>query len=92
MIAMEQLRKMKPNAILVNAARGSIVNEEDLYRALNEGVIRGAALDAFSQEPARDLPLFELDRVVVTPHLGAFSKDAMTRMSLAAVENIVQNV
>lgn len=92
MITMEQFRKMKPNAILVNAARGSIVNETDLYEALDRGLIRGAALDAFSQEPARDLPLFRLDHVVVTPHLGAFSRDAMTRMSLAAAENIIQNV
>ena len=92
MITMEQFRKMKPNAILVNAARGSIVNETDLYEALDRGLIRGAALDAFSQEPARDLPLFRLDHVVVTPHLGAFSRDAMTKMSLAAAENIIQNV
>ena len=92
MIAMEQLRQMKPTAILVNAARGSIVNEEDLYDALREGIIRGAALDAFSVEPARDLPLFTLDNVVVTPHLGAFSKQAMTRMSMTAAEQIVQHV
>ena len=91
-IAMEQLRMMKSNVILVNAARGGIVNEEDLYTALTTGVIRGAALDAFSREPAKDLPLFELDNVVVTPYLGAFSKEAMTRMSIVATENIIQNV
>lgn len=92
MITMEQLRLMKKNVILVNAARGGIVNEADLYTALTEGVIRGAALDAFSVEPAKDLPLFALDNVVVTPHLGAFSKEAMTRMSMIAAEQIVQNV
>jgi len=83
---------MKSSAILVNAARGSIVNEEDLYTALTTGVIRGAALDAFSVEPAKDLPLFRLDNVVVTPHLGALSKEAMTRMSIIATENIIQSV
>lgn len=92
MIAMEQLRMMKPSAILINAARGSIVDEAALYTALTTGVIRGAALDAFAVEPAKDLPLFQLDNVVVTPHLGAFSKDAMTRMSMIAAENIIQNV
>lgn len=92
MIAMEQLRMMKPNAILINAARGSIVDESALYTALATGVIRGAALDAFAVEPAKDLPLFQLDNVVVTPHLGAFSKEAMTKMSMVATENIIQNV
>lgn len=92
MITMDQLRMMKPSVILVNAARGSIVNEADLYTALSTGIIQGAALDAFSVEPAKDLPLFQLDNVVVTPHLGAFSKDAMTQMSIMATENIIQNV
>lgn len=92
MIAMEQLRMMKPNAILINAARGSIVNESALYTALTTGVIRGAALDAFAVEPAKDLPLFQLDNVVVTPHLGAFSKEAMTKMSMIATENVIQSV
>lgn len=92
MITMNQFRMMKPSAILVNAARGSIVNEADLYTALSSGIIQGAALDAFSVEPAKNLPLFQLDNVVVTPHLGAFSKDAMTQMSIMATENIIQNV
>lgn len=92
MIGLEQFRMMKPSAILINTARGGIVNEADLYTALTGGLIRGAALDAFSTEPARDLPLFALENVVVTPHLGAFSKEAMTRMSLVSAENIVQNV
>ena len=92
MIGREQFERMKPNAILVNTARGGIVDESDLYDALTSGQICGAALDAFSVEPAKDIPLFSLENVVVTPHLGAFSKEAMTRMSLVSAENIVQNV
>ena len=93
MISLEQMKMMKPSAILINAARGSIVNEEDLYTALTTGLIAGAALDAFAVEPPpKETPLFELDNVVVTPHLGAFSEDAMTLMSIVATQNIIDNV
>ncbi|MBR6374068.1 MAG: hypothetical protein IKS20_12890, partial [Victivallales bacterium] len=76
LIGERELALMKPKALLVNASRGGIVNEEALYNALKNGVIGGAALDVMEQEPFdTQSPLFTLDNVVVTPHLAAFSAD-----------------
>ena len=69
MIGEKELRKMKRTALLINTARGPIIDEPALVRALREGWIRGAALDVFEQEPPPlDNPLFELDNVILTPH------------------------
>ena len=60
---------MKPTAMLVNASRGGIVNENDLYHALKEGTIAAAALDVFEQEPVnQDNPLLTLDNIILSPH------------------------
>lgn len=71
MIAEPQLRAMKPNAVIVNIARGPVIVEADLIRALQEGWIAGAALDVFEQEPLPpDSPLWDMEKVIVTPHVS----------------------
>ncbi|MGB5810032.1 MAG: phosphoglycerate dehydrogenase [Polyangiales bacterium] len=82
--------KMKSGALLVNAARGGIVDEEALARAAKAGEIAGAALDVFSQEPiASDSPLLGLDNVLCTPHLGASTSEAQERVAVEIAEQAV---
>jgi len=77
MIGMEQLRKMKDSAIIINTARGSIIDEKAMTIALKEGIIAGAALDATDPEPpAADSPLFGLDNVIFTGHSGHSSPES----------------
>ncbi|MEW6424737.1 MAG: phosphoglycerate dehydrogenase [Bacillota bacterium] len=90
LISEERLRLMKKEAVLINTARGELVDEEALYRALKNGWIKGAALDVFAQEPPADSPLLELDNVVVTPHIGAYTREANLKMGLAAARNIIK--
>lgn len=73
------LATAKPDLRIVNTARGGIVNEHDLYEALRDGVIAGAGLDVFEEEPCTDSPLFGLPNVVVTPHLGASTREAQDK-------------
>ena len=80
---------MKPAAILINVARGGIVNETDLHQALKTGQIAGAGLDVFEQEPPHDSPLLELENVVLTPHTAAFTHEAMNTMSMGVVEQLI---
>ncbi len=89
MINASTLGLMKPTAILINAARGEIVNETDLYRALKDGVIAGAGLDVFENEPPTESPLLELDNVVLTPHTAAFTTEAMNNMNVGVVEQLI---
>jgi D-3-phosphoglycerate dehydrogenase len=84
----ELLSKAKSNLILINAARGGIVNENDLAEALKTGVIAGAGLDVFSSEPITESPLFSLGNVVVTPHLGASTDEAQENASVAICEQV----
>ncbi len=74
---------------LVNAARGGIVDEQELYAALKEGRIAGAALDVYAEEPCTDSPLFELDNVITTPHLGASTPEAQERAGTQAAESVL---
>jgi D-3-phosphoglycerate dehydrogenase len=80
---------MKPAALLINAARGGIVNEADLYQALKTGRIAGAGLDVFEEEPPHDSPLLDLENVVLTPHTAAFTHEAMSKMSMGVVEQLI---
>ena len=89
MIDTAALKSMKPNAILINAARGGIINEADLYSALKEGVIAGAGIDVFEQEPPFDSPLMELDNAVLTPHTAAFTFEGMNNMSSGVVDQLI---
>ncbi|MEV3900749.1 phosphoglycerate dehydrogenase [Mycobacterium sp. NPDC050551] len=75
----DALAKIKPGAIIVNAARGGLIDEQALADAITSGHIRGAGLDVFATEPCTDSPLFELPQVVVTPHLGASTAEAQDR-------------
>ena len=84
----DRLATMKPTARLVNVARGGIVVEEDLADALRDGVIAGAALDVFDSEPMTESPLFGLDNVVVTPHLGASTEEAQDKAGTQVAEAI----
>ncbi|MDY6995131.1 MAG: phosphoglycerate dehydrogenase [Actinomycetota bacterium] len=79
LIGKESLAKIKPGVIIVNAARGGLVDEEALAEAITGGQVRGAGIDVFASEPCTDSPLFDLPQVVVTPHLGASTAEAQDR-------------
>jgi phosphoglycerate dehydrogenase-like enzyme len=83
------LALMKPTAFLINTARGAIVNEADLLEALRNKQIAGAGLDVFEEEPPGKHPLFELDKVVVTPHAGGADVQSRDDMALSAAQAIV---
>ena len=85
----ELLKSMKKNCIIINAARGGIVNEIDLDRALNENLIFGAGLDVFETEPpAENNPLLKNKKVFLSPHTAAFTEECMTRMGKETIQNI----
>jgi len=85
------LSKMKPHAILINCARGKIVNENDLYETLKGKKIKGAGFDVFATEPLEaDSKLKELDNIVLTPHLGGSTEEAQFRVGEMAAHQIVE--
>ena len=89
LIAKEELKQMKKNCILVNTARGGIINEKDLIWALTNKKIYGAGLDVFETEPPlKDNPLFQLDNVLLTPHNAALTLECRKRMAVETCENI----
>ena len=90
LIGAEQLALMKPEAMLINCARGGVVDEEALYRALVEKKIAGAALDVFEKEPPAGSPLLELDNVIATPHLGALTREAQAYVALQVAEQVLK--
>ena len=79
LIGRELLKKAKPELRVINVARGGIVDEEALFEALSNGTIAGAALDVFNKEPTTESPLFSLPNIVVTPHLGASTREAQDK-------------
>ena len=91
MLSAERLSLMKPNAILINAARGGLVDEDALKAALKEGRIGGAALDVFKMEPPEDRELLELPNFIVTPHLGGSAEEAILAMGRAAIGGLDDN-
>ena len=76
MLTKEHMKKMKPTSYVINAARGNIIDENDLNEALNEGLIAGAAVDVFSKEPAKENVLFNNPKAVLTPHVAASTAEA----------------
>jgi D-3-phosphoglycerate dehydrogenase len=88
MIGAPELARVKPNLVLVNAARGGIVDEAALYDALKTGRIAAAGLDVFAAEPCTDSPLFELENVVATPHLGASTDEAQEKAGVAVARSV----
>src|SRR4029079_6448124 len=83
-----ELHKVRPHLVLVNAARGGIVDEQALYDALKTGRIAGAGLDVFASEPCTDSPLFALENVVATPHLGASTDEAQEKAGVAVARSV----
>ena len=73
---MSQLKLMKENSVIINTARGGLVDEKDLKKALEEGIIRGAALDVFSNEPATSNIIFDTPNLILTPHIAASTVEA----------------
>jgi glyoxylate reductase len=92
-IAEEELRLMKPTAILINVARGPVVDSSALYSALKEGWIRAAAMDVTDPEPILpDDPLLTLENLVVTPHIGSASEESRRQMCLMAARNLLAGI
>jgi len=89
MINRETIAKMKKGAMLINCARGGIVNEDDLYEALKSGHLAGAALDVFGTEPPGMIKLMELPNFICTPHLGASTREAQDNVAQDVAEQIV---
>jgi len=89
LIDKNSFKKMRNGVILINCARGGIVNEKDLYEAIKGGKVAGAALDVFEKEPAVGNPLLELEEVIGTPHLGASTGEAQENVSIAIAQQIV---
>jgi D-3-phosphoglycerate dehydrogenase / 2-oxoglutarate reductase len=96
LIGEAQLRRMKPSAFLINTARGPIVEDSALYRALKEGWIAGAGLDDIEEEPAKQLdwkpanPLFGLDNVLITPHAAYYSEEAISTVRGFTAHEVVR--
>ena len=90
MIGEKELRMMKRGAILVNTARGQVVDQDALYDALSSGHLGGAGLDVFREEPiSKDSPLLKLENAVLVPHIGSASKNTRATMATMCAENII---
>ena len=88
LIGVEALKKVKPSVRIINAARGGVLDEAALFDAITEGRVAGAGLDVFATEPCTDSPLFTLDQVVATPHLGASTDEAQERAGIAVAVSV----
>ena len=90
LINMNSLKNMKKNTIIINTARGGIVNEKDLDKALREKIIFGAGIDVFEKEPINlDNPLIQNDRVLLSPHSATFTDECKIRMAKQTVQNLI---
>jgi D-3-phosphoglycerate dehydrogenase len=82
LISEDQIRKMKPSVRIINAARGGLINQDDLYKAIINDKVAGAAIDVFEEEPPVSHPLLKNDKVIVTPHLGASTAEAQRDIAI----------
>lgn len=90
LLTYDHFKLMKKSAIFINASRGSTINEADLVKALQEGLILGAGLDVFEQEPLpADHPLLQMKQVVLTPHIGSATAETREAMAMLAAKNLV---
>jgi D-3-phosphoglycerate dehydrogenase len=92
LLGKDRIAKMKKGAILVNTSRGGIVDETALYEALKSGMLYGAGLDVFEQEPLKSSPLAELDCVVMTPHVGAQTAEGQKRAGVEVAELVIKEL
>ena len=88
-IKKEELSMMKESSFLINASRGKIVNENELVNALKNNEIAGAGIDVFEEEPTHNKDLFELENVILTPHVAGVSKEALNRMEEQVINDII---
>ena len=88
----ELLKRMKKGALLINTARGSLLDDRAVLAALEEGRLGGVATDVYEKEPPADYSLVRHDRVIATPHIGAFTDESVERATVAAVENIIETL
>ena len=88
LISYKEFKIFKKNTILINSARGGIVDEKALYEALKNNDILGAGLDVYEEEPLNDSPLFSLNNIILTPHNAALTLECRKRMSIEACENV----
>jgi D-3-phosphoglycerate dehydrogenase len=89
MVNKAAFEKMKPGVMVINCARGGIVNEADLFDALESGIVAGSALDVFETEPPGKCPLVVHEHVICTPHLGASTREAQTNVAVAVARQII---
>jgi phosphoglycerate dehydrogenase-like enzyme len=93
LISAEHIAKMREGVYIVNTARGKVIDEDALIQALEEGKIRGAALDVFMSEPlSTDSPLCRMDNVILTPHLGASNLEGLQRMAVQVAEGVLRSI
>ncbi len=90
MINKPQFAKMKAGVRIINCARGGIINEQDLYEALTNGKVAGAALDVYAEEPPTDWKLAKLDNVICSPHIGAATKEAQGRVGAEVADKLIE--
>lgn len=88
MIGKKEFERMKNNAILINTARGGLIDEAALYEALTNGEIKGCGLDVFEEEPPTNVNLLQLDNIVVTPHMAAYTIEAVQMTSEMTADNV----
>ena len=91
LINMSRLKIMKPSSIIINTSRGEIINEHDLGIAVKDGVIAGAGLDVFQEEPYNG-PLTNYENVILSPHIGSYAQEIRMAMELEAVNNLIEGL
>jgi D-3-phosphoglycerate dehydrogenase len=89
LIGAKELAMVKPTVRIINCARGGVVDEEALFKAVNEGTVAGAAIDVFTEEPAKDSILFKSDKILVTPHLAASTAEAQAGAAMDVAEQVI---